>query len=92
LARRMEGNNAAICDSVRMNISLMFRGVVPYATMLSSGVAGTRLLSHTARHHEANGMEAAFIFPNQGRRGVDDDMLKKIRDHVMNPVLGFIVS
>ena len=74
-----------MCDSIRINVALLLRGVLSREQMLANSIVGQAVLAHASRHHAQMGMTACFINRSQGRLGVDIDMQKKIREHVMNP-------
>ena len=82
---RMRQKDTSICDSIRINIALLLRGVLTREQMLANNIAGQVVLAHANRHQEHRGMTACYLIHTQGRLGVNIDMQKKIRDHVMNP-------
>ena len=82
---RMRQKDTSICDSIRINIALLLRGVLTREQMLANNIAGQVVLAHANRHQEHRGMTARYLLHTPGRLRVDIDMEKKIRDHVMNP-------
>ena len=74
---RMRHKDTSICDSIRINIALLLRGVLTREQMLANNIAGHVVLAHANRHQEHRGMTACYLMHTPGRLGVDINMQKK---------------